>query len=91
MLIISLTIIESLNLDMKRYPKEFKFYHSIVIERLLQIPKRIRRQRFIGGVLVQGDLSGIAPVYIASVATALLFRDELTNIIQELYGNCESI
>ena len=89
MLIISLTIIK-IRWDILN-PKKFKIYYSIVIERLLEIPKRIRRQRLVGGVLEQGVLSGIAPVYIASVATALLFRNEINDIIQELYGNSKFI
>ena len=58
---------------------------------MLPIAKHIRRQRLVGGVFEQGVLSGIAPVYIASVATALLFRNEINNIIQELYGNSKFI
>merc|ERR1712183_856648 len=48
------------------------------IKRILQIPGRIRRQGFIGG------LSGLAPVAIAGVATAGVFRNEIADVVSEL-------
>ena len=47
----------------------------------MRIPDRIRRQGF--GVA----LSGWAPVAIAGVATALVVRDDIADIVQDLVGN----
>jgi len=48
------------------------------IKRLLLIPDRIRRQGFVGA------LSGLAPVAIAGVATAGVFRNEIADIVEDL-------
>ena len=45
------------------------------------VPNRIRRQGFVGA------LSGLAPVAIAGVATALVVRDDIADIVQDLVGN----
>ena len=47
---------------------------------MLQVPGRIRRQGFIGG------LSGLAPVAVAGVATAGVFRNQIADIVSELVG-----
>ena len=47
----------------------------------MRFPDRIRRQGF--GVA----LSGWAPVAIAGVATALVVRDDIADIVQDLVGN----
>ena len=52
---------------------------------MLQIPGRIRRQGFIGG------LSGLAPVAVAGVATAGVFRNEIADIVSELVGKSKII
>ena len=51
----------------------------------MRIPDRIRRQGF------GGALSIWAPVPIASVATALVFRNEIADIVQDLVGNTRCI
>ena len=53
----------------------------IAIKRLLLIPDRIRRQGFVGA------LSGLAPVAIAGVATAGVFRNEIADIVEDLASN----
>ena len=55
-------------------------YVLIGIKRMLQIPGRIRRQGFLGG------LSGLAPVAVAGVATAGVFRNEIADIVSDLVG-----
>ena len=52
---------------------------------MLQIPGRIRRQGFIGG------LSGLAPVAVAGVATAGVFRNEIADVVSELVGKSKII
>lgn len=47
------------------------------IKRLLLVPDRIRRQGFVGA------LSGLAPVAVAGVATAGVFRNEIADIVQD--------
>ena len=61
--------------------KTISFGILIAIKRLMRIPDRIRRQGF--GVA----LSGWAPVAIAGVATALVVRDDIADIVQDLVGN----
>ena len=51
----------------------------------MRIPDRIRRQGF------GGALSGWAPVAIAGVATALVVRDDIADIVQDLVGNYRCI
>ena len=55
-------------------------YVLIGIKRMLQIPGRIRRQGILGG------LSGLAPVAVAGVATAGVFRNEIADIVSDLVG-----
>ena len=66
---------------MKPCDQNYFFCNLIAIKRLLLIPDRIRRQGF--GVA----LSGWAPVAIAGVATALVVRDDIADIVQDLVGN----
>ena len=51
----------------------------------MRVPDRIRRQGF------GGALSGWAPVAIAGVATALVVRDDIADIVQDLVGNYRCI
>ena len=57
----------------------------IAIKRLLLIPDRIRRQGFVGA------LSGLAPVAVAGVATAGVFRNEIADIVEDLASNYSCI
>ena len=58
---------------------------AIGIKSLLQIPNRIRRQGFVA-LFGQGGLSGLAPVAVAGVATAGVFRNEIAQIIEDIAG-----
>ena len=49
------------------------------------VPNRIRRQGFVGA------LSGLAPVAVAGVATAGVFRNEIADIVQDLASNYRCI
>jgi len=53
------------------------------IKSLLQIPNRIRRQGFVA-LFGQGGLAGLAPVAVAGVATAGVFRNEIAQIIEDI-------
>ena len=71
----------NLTLHIKTCDQNYFFCNLIAIKRLLLIPDRIRRQGFVGA------LSGLAPVAIAGVATALVVRDDIADIVQDLVGN----
>ena len=58
---------------------------DIGINSLLQIPNRIRRQGFVA-LFGQGGLAGLAPVAVAGVATAGVFRNEIAQIIEDIAG-----
>ena len=58
---------------------------AIGIKSLLQIPNRIRRQGFVA-LFGQGGLAGLAPVAVAGVATAGVFRNEIAQIIEDIAG-----
>merc|ERR1712141_364646 len=47
------------------------------IKRLMLVPDRIRRQGFVGA------LSGLAPIAVAGVATAGVFRNEIADIVED--------
>ena len=70
---------------MKTCDQNYFFCNLIAIKRLMRVPDRIRRQGF------GGALSIWAPVPIASVATALVFRNEIADIVQDLVGNYRCI
>ena len=57
----------------------------IAIKRLLLIPDRIRRQGLVGA------LSGLAPVAVAGVATAGVFRNEIADIVEDFASNYSCI
>ena len=70
---------------MKPCDQNYFFCNLIAIKRLMRIPDRLRRQGF------GGALSIWAPVPVAGVATALVFRNEIADIVQDLVGNYRCI
>jgi len=68
---------QDVNIPFARPPS---FLQTVInaIKRLLLIPDRIRRQGFVGA------LSGLAPVAIAGVATAGVFRNEIADMVEDL-------
>ena len=74
-------LLANITLHIKTCDQNYFFCNLIAIKRLMRFPDRIRRQGF--GVA----LSGWAPVAIAGVATALVVRDDIADIVQDLVGN----
>ena len=70
---------------MKTCDQNYFFCNLIAIKRLMRIPDRLRRQGF------GGALSIWAPVPVAGFATALVFRNEIADIVQDLVGNYRCI